>query len=311
MTSLKHTRGHYCTNKSLLISNLQKCIRRSCVKPALKTALALIEHHPVDFIRRLPIIIMEDIILHPHFDHLVELMVKASGKHVVFTNREVDFILSTIRDLTQCKYRDMVDPIILAQFKKSNLDKKLSTETSCHINALRTRAKYGGMKCDMEMLEDYAAIWTVRFQSNEEYWLEFLNEQCPNTKSIDSGSIGTLKKEDILLEAVDFHCSPIIHILLKKGAVISHVYRMFGGSMSIRTILTDLIWHLRSNQNPRKVFYDKKIPVDSINLYYDEASIKRFVKLYYLIEEDLEGISNWWIEKQHEAENKPVQLTLE
>ena len=39
-----------------------------------------------------------------------------------------------------------------------------------------------------EMLEDYAAIWTVRFQSNVEYWLEFLNEQYPNTKSIDSGS---------------------------------------------------------------------------------------------------------------------------
>jgi len=215
MTSLKHTKGHYCTNKSLLISNLQKCIRRSCVKPALKTALALIEHHPVDFIRRLPIIIMEDIILHPHFDHLVDLMVKASSKQAVFTNQEVAFILSTIRDLTQCKYRDMVDPIILAQYKKSNLDKKLSTETSCHINALRTRAKYGGMKCDMEMLEDYAAIWTVRFQSNEEYWLEFLNEQYPNTKSIDSGSIWPLKKADILLEAVDFHCSPIFHILLK------------------------------------------------------------------------------------------------
>ena len=130
MTSLKHTKGHYCTNKSLLISNLQKCIRRSCVKPALKTALALIEHHPVDFIRRLPIIIMEDIILHPHFDRLVDLMVKASNKQAVFTNQEVDFILSTIRDLTQCKYRDMVDPIILAQYKKSNLDKKLSTETS-------------------------------------------------------------------------------------------------------------------------------------------------------------------------------------
>ena len=254
---------------------------------------------------------MEDIILHPHFDHLVDLMVKASNKQAVFTNREVEFILSTIRDLTHCQYRDMVDPFLLKHYNEGEFDKKLQTETNNLITALRTRAKYGGMKCDMDMLEDYARIWMVRFQSNEEYWLDFIGKMYPNTKSVEVWSIRPLKKEDILFEAVDFHCSPIVHVLLKKGAVISNIYRTFGGGINMRTIITDLIWHLRSNQNPRKVFYDKKIPADSINLYYDEASIKRFVKLYYLIEEDLEGISNWWIEKQHEAENKPVQLTLE
>ena len=85
---IKRLENHFLkNNKSLLISNLQKTIRRQLTDNALRTAMVLIEYHPVAFIRRLPIIIQEDMILHPQMDKIVQILQEISNSAGITKDR--------------------------------------------------------------------------------------------------------------------------------------------------------------------------------------------------------------------------------
>jgi len=48
----------------MTIPGLQKCIRRSLPDPAVRTARHLLELDPVKLLRRIPIIVVEDVAVH-------------------------------------------------------------------------------------------------------------------------------------------------------------------------------------------------------------------------------------------------------
>jgi hypothetical protein len=71
-----------CNNNKLSVpvlkSMLQKSIRRRRPRPAMRLACALYKKSPLDLLRRLPIIVLEDGMFHPDFALLVWLMVACS-----------------------------------------------------------------------------------------------------------------------------------------------------------------------------------------------------------------------------------------
>lgn len=74
---------HSRLSVSQLKSCLQKSIRRRAPLPAVRVALELADRAWGDFVRRLPIIVLEDSTLHPDFGLLVWLMVADSKVRVL------------------------------------------------------------------------------------------------------------------------------------------------------------------------------------------------------------------------------------
>ena len=291
----KVRKGHFLTNKSLLISNVQKCIRRSLPDKAVRTSMVLMEYHLLTFVRRLPIIVMEDVILHPMMPRIVSIMEQVS-KNEGISREDVAIMLQVIVDLCKCPQRDSLDTDLLNQYTGRE---QLSATADKLINSLRLRAQFGGMGWDIEMLEKYARQWTMRFDENESKWRQFLHERFPNVISVNPATIRTLQKEDILLEAVDFHCSPITNILARKTEFQHLIYRLFGRA-DVKDKISDIIWELRSSVNKRKVFWDPTLPTDVIERNSLENREKH-LQLYQAMSQQIESVSRWYINKIKEV----------
>jgi len=262
--------------------------------------MVLMEYNLKDFVRRLPIIILEDTIIHPLMYDIIKIMMKVSEEHQV-SKEDVSLMLTVVSDISRVKIRDQIDQRLIKQYDSQKPSRKLSPKADSMIAACRIRAKYGGMRDDMQMLWDYAKMWSVRFHQDEQYWLDFLDYHYPASTPIKPNTIGTLKKEDVLNEAVDFHCSGITSILLKKQSIQFQIYRIFGKA-NPRDVINDLIWTLRSSVNKRKIFWDETAPVDLIDRL-DQKTRKKYLELYQIIEPELESISRWHIKKTREVES--------
>ena len=154
----------------------------------------------------------------------------------------------------------------------------------------------------MEMMLDFIKMWTVRFAEDEQYWLKFIGSCYPKSAPIEQNRVPPLKLNDVLAEAVDFHCSPMVPVLLKKQGLEFQIFRIFG-RVSPEKILKDVIWTLRSSVNKRPVFWDKSAPVDLIDRIDPETRRKQ-LELYLIIEPHLDGISEWYIRKLRQQERQ-------
>ena len=76
----------------LLKSNLQKAIRRSDNQIAIQSALALIQVAPMELLRRLPIIYIEDVCLMDSYSIVMWLMI-ADKAYGALSNRDIDLSL--------------------------------------------------------------------------------------------------------------------------------------------------------------------------------------------------------------------------
>ena len=213
------------TKSVYLSSHLQKAIRRMDSEKSVKTALHFINLDYNSFIRRLPIIMLEDVTFHECFPVLVWLMI-ANTKG--FTIKEeivkwllgVVYTLSQIKEYTQyIKYKDTLE----------------TNGENIYLQSLRFRKSYGGMKGDMEMIEYYK-----RHIDNGEI---IVRDDKINIIKLD---IGDLEYKEWIKSANDFHCNRYI---------VKHVSKY--------TELDDekikrLIWNFRSCFNKRhpKIEYD-------------------------------------------------------
>jgi len=101
------------------------------------------------------------------------------------------------------------------------------------------------MKGDVRMLYEYSGLWYNRLAKNDpptpkftdvspivskllcdsdDYelnkWLKYLMTiYTPNEKKMNFIGVGILKADDVLLSAVDFHCSPIVDLLLSDESL--------------------------------------------------------------------------------------------
>ena len=150
-------------NTQLLKSNLQKCVRCGYRDLALQTTIHLLAMDQNDLLRRLPIIMVEDVSSHRSFTVLVWMMAafgewKPNLIHIQWILGVVSMITKfNIFDEPPAYIEDsnMNIHIIDGYLKKSNLK---STDMA-FIYSFAIRASYGGMSGDMNMLVSLMWKW--------------------------------------------------------------------------------------------------------------------------------------------------------
>ena len=180
-------------NVHLLKSLLQKSIRRGCVSVAQRSARDLMLESPIELIRRLPIIMIEDTTV---FHEIVDLVFDLLCGRMLDISRPLKYVSM----LAHTKKRYVPNSKSVSFSKKTLFDKCIK-----HINeppsmvafALLLRASYGGMQGDVNML-----VHAAQLVMDKKMSIETLDsEEC--TFSFDTR---ILNLTDWIIDAVDFHC---------------------------------------------------------------------------------------------------------
>jgi hypothetical protein len=191
-------------NISYLKSHLQKCIRRSNVNKAIKTACHMIKLDAQELLRRLAIITLEDVLPLNGFSTLIWLTV-AISKGFVLSEIHYYWILGYIYDLCMCKHcekqpQNKVDEKTSVDFKSLKL-RSLCQNGRNVCYSIMLRQAYGGMKGDKELCLKLAELWSARFRVKSEF-LNLLNRQL----KFITYPVEPLFKDDWIVAAIDFHC---------------------------------------------------------------------------------------------------------
>lgn len=193
-TQLHQYSNEIFSNVPVLKSNLQKCIRRGFITQALKTAYCLMTVDFQSFIRRLPIIMIEDVILHNSFPTIIWMMIAYPQWQPSLG--QIQWLLGVVHFLASCKTADSVIKEKLIPNNNNYLD---------IIYSLQIRKSFGGLPDDLTMINDYIVTWNNRFVKNE-IPKEFLKK----IQIINLNSMNLFTKEDIEYSAIDFHCFKIM-----------------------------------------------------------------------------------------------------
>lgn len=209
----------------LLKSNLQKAIRRGLIHEALQSSLAMIQIDSIEFLRRLPIIYIEDVCLQDSYPIVIWLMM-AEKEHTI-DSMDIDLLLRIVKYLCDCsQWYDNSSNYITSDL----IIEPAILEHNNSLLALYYRSLYGGMKCDMLMLQN--AIYYYLAHSNT-ITHTLLDE-------MDYDNIGS--SVEILQESIDFHPFPgLLSRLTKKTGL---------AEQSIKTV----IWFVESAVNVRKSY---------------------------------------------------------
>jgi len=188
-------------NVPLIKSNLQKAIRRCDNLIAIQSALAIIQKDPMELLRRLPIIYIEDVCLMDSYSIVVWLMM-ADKDYGALKKRDIDIILNIVNSLCDCKtYFNYIKNDYNYAFTHESLQ---FAPNGSQLLSVYYRSQYGGLKGDMLMLK--VSIDYYRMHPSEVVKTEFNNI---NYSLIE-------REIEVLVEAIDFHCYPYMLDTLNK-----------------------------------------------------------------------------------------------
>ena len=180
-------------NISYLKSHLQKCIRKKDDIRAIPTCYHLLKLDANELLRRLPIIMLEDTILHESFTTLIWLMVALSTKKFKLKTYMYEWILGVIYVLCIIDEKDYINSV--------NDNNNIKSDLARSINL---RISYGGTENDINMLED-------RLRHNSK------KVNTVIIRPISLMSIKELNIDDWDFSAIDYHCnSKFLEYISKK-----------------------------------------------------------------------------------------------
>ena len=271
-------RHHSQLSVPVLKSILQKSIRRRKPLPAVRVAMELADKALGELLRRLPVIMFEDSYLHPDI-HLLIWIMMAYTKDYQPPSKVMIRIFQIIYEIAACQWSDPL-PMIRNSTESAAQEVTLTSLFNRHSNEINpaatttkesetasssfddgttyiwsilVRAEYGGLKCDIEMLHQYAKLWSDRFSSVYQQNIhETIVQQlapCSTTKDPSTEKLSTdnqllwcnvptylhqksreqgldrvlalcnhgvdrLLFDDICIEGIDYHCSGIINTLM-------------------------------------------------------------------------------------------------
>lgn len=191
-------------NTSLLKSNLQKAVRRQKVDIALSSTKTLLHIDSVALLRRLPIIILEDVELHHKYFGIIVWLMGAHSKNFALLEKHTTFIYTIVKWMCNHATWDIPGKMFDLNLKK-HLKKKFNIKEQVFnlTCALQVRLNYGGMKGDMHM---------IRYRIHN---LLVKNEnavfKCDNYNNNYEKILFTTLSQ-VIPEAIDFHC---FHFMLK------------------------------------------------------------------------------------------------
>ena len=201
-SSLKFSERHLF----LIKSHLQKCIRRLLTVKAIETAFVFAQLDLSGLVRRLSVIMIEDVALDASMT-VLSWLVAALSKGYLMSQPQIEWLLGVTRWLSDYpasdrRSRDSPDALEPVKMIKAVDDAtSVSNANKDVLYSLLFRASYGGLKCDTKMFYDYAAIWLHRFIQGRE-----LDRREIVSCLIHSGSVKNLNVSDIELSSIDYHC---------------------------------------------------------------------------------------------------------
>jgi hypothetical protein len=219
---------HTTCDIPLLKSNIQKAIRRGNVSVAVSTALAIIQKDPIQLLRRLSIIYVEDVCMIDSFPIVIWLMMADSNYKM--TSCDICIILQIVYSLCCCSHYFDFDVGDAGEACNMDYTHELLEKENCYneVLCLHYRRLYGGLKGDMKLLLNAIKFYVQYPQKIIQY--QFL----------DSIPCSINRMVQILPESVDFHPFPgMISFIRKKTSIDEQLIR-------------DCIWFAESAYNIRK-----------------------------------------------------------
>eukprot|EP00177_Eucheuma_denticulatum_P001048 GFKZ01001910.1.p1 GENE.GFKZ01001910.1~~GFKZ01001910.1.p1 ORF type:complete len:459 (+),score=37.89 GFKZ01001910.1:169-1545(+) len=246
---------------SLLLSALQKSIRRRHPYPAIRIAATIVrkQNSLFELLRRLTIIAIEDAVLHPNYPTLVWLFA-ASSKGYRPGRPELALVLQTVYQIAAVSVRDV------AIWHESEPDPHFETSAAALVQALCIRACYGGMKGDTAMLHRSARVWSRRMRQDAPGWERALGEVYRHAGKgwqgedmiapLFSEGNQVLRLGDIPVAAFDMHCCSVGDEVTKEVIRLGGelVDRFGGGEEELRKGIEGLIWRFRSSVSRKRAF---------------------------------------------------------
>lgn len=204
---------------SLFKSNLQKAVRQINSYVACQSVIELVRLSPTELVRRLPIIMIEDVTLFEQVAIPVWMMM--AGINYSLTLRDVDTLLQITEKM--CETIDYF-PDVKASYTSLSDIKEIPA-----LMAVYYRREYGGMKGDMLLLAEALSY----YRENPEKILTFEFKQKSSYQPKDGYTI-------ILSEAIDFHCYPQMLSYLSNRTTLMNEQAK------------EWIWNAQSGVNKRK-----------------------------------------------------------
>ncbi len=295
---------------SLLKSAIQKSVRRGDVDKTVRCTKSLITLNETDALRRLMVIPVEDCILPPDYDKYAAMLMKVSTKgSSPLTEEEKTTALSIIGDVARCEWRDLDVGNPDDEGKDYVMKPVIGDKANDLINALLYRSRIGTSKWDWVMLNQMARVWNKRF--SEGTWKAENLKQYATGEIIEWASVPYATVDDIMLEAVDFHCSGILHLLLKTGWIKDLLRKempfnkrdWLGGDVSDHNLLEQIMWCCRSSINDKKNIWETQVGKDQpVSWLWADKVPETMWPIYERItdetREETDNISRWIISQQ-------------
>lgn len=207
-------------------SNLQKAVRRGLTDIALYTLQTIINLGFLaqnELLRRLPIIMLEDVGLHHSFSVLMWFMI-ASSKGYQLADKEWNYVFASVKWMCECNQYDR----LLMSFTSINsveffeiIPKNVTVKDiknhkplmQSALFSLILRLRYGGMKGDMHMIRNFINYYLNNLINNNHHFYDILDNELPQLDNELPQFDSTFKKNSIILESIDQHCTPIVNYL--------------------------------------------------------------------------------------------------
>lgn len=249
-----------------LKSHLQKCLRRKRNIEALRTSYEMMLININELLRRVCIIIFEDIRLKNYFTTMVWLMAAVS-KGYVLQSYQVNLELKFINDLClEDRYTDLSElknydnhfktvdvRNLLLEIENNEI---ITNQQKSLIYSIGLRIGFGGREGDMQMIFDYSLIWYNKFQ--------LYNKEQNEENNV--GKIDIIKSKFVSIEFCQNNRFEKIEDFVNQGVdmnsyfkMVPEIYEEIGHRYSQEEI-ENAIWFLSSGWNVRKPpAYDQKM----------------------------------------------------
>jgi len=298
---------------SLTQSLLQKAIRRNRSDVVVKAIKEMLIQNENKTLRRFLVIIPEDAIIHYNYGKIGTLYKDGVGNKRPMTDNEKDMLVKTAFDVGDIKTRDMWidfdeehnenEEVNEAKRNKDyyiSCYQKIDYECQEILEAIKYRAMAGGMKGDQIMLWSTYYLWLKRFVEKE--WNIERIKELYNKNTITFENVKPLKREDILLEAADFHCTPLLKILMRKKYVNVMLDRYDPKLKNVdyktrENELGGILWRQHSSINLKKEIDTKKIKDWYVKADGKLKDRELEIKFYEFIKPEVYNIARWFIKK--------------
>jgi|GEM_PF-4916264 len=288
-------------DKRVLKSGLQKAVRQRKPDEAVRIAKSFITLDAKDCLRRLPVITLEDVMLHPDMDRLVDLYRSSGRKAFQLSDDDKNFILRYVWEIAESEYRD--------NFWKNNPDgtetpdlDRLTEKQQALSDAVEYRASARGLYEDPPMMRWQLRAWQNRWthcgmdvSDMEQYFTK-----APDLKWDD---IQYADIKDIPLNAFDFHVlgGTFNRLIAQKPYVQKAVSEMYPDK-SVQFIVMNIVWRYWVAPNGKKQigfgrpvdwFLDDRDGVDFGDNPFPESEREKMSQLWDVIKDDVRTLSEW------------------